>query len=350
MGYALNAMRVDLHVHTRESSVTPEHWLGELLGIQECYTQAESALAEALRKGLDAVAITNHDSADDALRMARAHPDRVIPGCEYRVYASRGRYVHVVALGIDAEKHARLIHERRRGVARFARLCRREGVAHFLAHPAWEVGRVKPGIEPEHLCGWLEHFEVVETLNGNCHVENEIAAGLARHFGKSRVGGSDAHDLDQIGSVWTEADAGSASGFLERVRAGGTCPAGRPTTQGELAAAARAVLGAFYRREFLKTVRAGSFARYVARSRIDEIIRAAGEIAILPAYFWAPEAGSSAYLETLRRKAELLRARLADGLELELARSLAEEDIGGEERTRRLVAGIRELGECFGRA
>jgi len=117
-------MRIDLHVHTRESSAAPEYWLGELIGIHECYTPAESALAEALRKGLDGVAITNHDSADDALRLARARPARVIPGCEYTVYAGRDRYVHVVALGIDRARHERLMQERSRGVARFTGFCR----------------------------------------------------------------------------------------------------------------------------------------------------------------------------------------------------------------------------------
>jgi len=343
-------MRVDLHVHTRESSSAPEHWFGELIGAQECYTQAESALAEATRKGLDAVVIANHDSADDALRLARAHPARVIPGCEYTVYAGRGRYAHVVALGIDSGFHARLMRERSRGLARFAGLCRGEGLAHFLAHPAWEVGREKRGLEPTDLREWLRHFDVIESLNGNCHVENEIASGLARYLRKGRVGGSDAHDLDQIGTVWTEADAGTAEEFLERVRAGETAPCGRPATHGEFASAVRAITGAFYRREFLRMMRAGSLGGYIARARIDELLKTAGEFAVLPAYLLAPQAASAAYLQKLRAGAERLRGRLVDALELDLAKSIAAEDLGAEERSRRLVAGLRELEAAFGGA
>ncbi|MHC4251854.1 MAG: PHP domain-containing protein [Planctomycetota bacterium] len=343
-------MRVDLHIHTRESSSAPEHWFGELIGAQECYTQAESALAEALRKGFDAVAIANHNSADDALRLARARPARVIPACEYTVYAGRGRYAHVVTLGIDSGSHARLMRERSRGLARFAGLCRGEGLAHFLAHPAWEVGREKRGLEPADLREWLRHFDVIESLNGNCHLENEIASGLARCLRKGRVGGSDAHDLDQIGTVWTEAEAGTTEEFLERVRAGETAPCGRPATHGEFASAVRAITGTFYRRELLRTMRAGSLGGYIARARIDELLKTAGEFAVLPAYLLAPQAASAAYLQNLRARAERLRGRLVDALELDLAKSIASEDLGAEERSRRLVAGLRELEAAFGGA
>ncbi len=343
-------MRVDLHVHTRESSSPPEHWFGELIGAQECYTQAESALAEALRKGLDAVAITNHDSADDALRLARAHPSRVIPGCEYKVYAGHGRYTHVVALGIDSDSHARLMHERSRGLARFAGFCRGKGLAHFLAHPAWEVGGEKRGIDPADLLEWIGHFDVIETLNGNCHVENEIASGLARYFRKGRVGGSDAHDLDQIGAVWTEAEAATIPEFLDRVRAGETTSRGRPITHGEFAAAIRAIASAFYRREFLKTMSAGSIGGYIARARLDEVLRTAGEFATLPALLVAPQAASTAYLGKLRVAAEHLRGRLADALELDLANSIASAELAAEARSRGLVAGLRDLDSAFGEA
>jgi predicted metal-dependent phosphoesterase TrpH len=343
-------MRVDLHVHTRESSSAPEHWLGELIGVHECYTQAESALAEAMRKGLDAVAITNHDSADDALRLASAHPARVIPGCEYTVYAGRGRYAHVIALGIDSSSHARLMHERSRGLARFTGFCRGEGLAHFLAHPAWEVGREKRGIGPADLREWLGHFDVIETLNGNCQAENEIASGLARYFRKSHVGGSDAHDVDPIGAVWTQADASTPHEFLERVRAGETAPHGRPATHDEFAAAVRAITGAFYRREFLRTMRAGPLGGYMAHARIDEILKTAVRFVILPAYLLAPQVGSAAYLDKLRATAERLRSRLVDALELDLAKSVASEKLGIEERSRRLVAGLRELDAAFGGA
>ena len=343
-------MRVDLHVHTRESSSVPEHWLGELLGMQECYTQPEMALAEGLRKGLDAVAVTNHDAAGDALRMARAHPGRVIPGCEYQVYAGGDRYVHVVVLGIDEGIHERLLRERSRGLGRFTGLCRREGLAFFLAHPAWEVGRRKRGMDPAALCEWLGHFDVIETLNSNSPAENGIASGLARYFRKARVGGSDAHDAEPLGTAWTEAEAGSVDEFLERVKAGEARPGGHPRTRTEFAATTREVLGAFYRREFLKTVRAGTFSAYVARATLEELVRTAGEILIIPAYFISPRAGTEAYFDRLEASAERLRVRLKDFLELELVREIAAEDLANRERERRFVAGVRELDAAFGGA
>ena len=95
-------------------------------------------------------------------------------------------------------------------------------------------------------------------------------------------------------------------------------------------------------------MRAGSLGGYIARARIDELLKTAGEFAVLPAYFLAPQAASAAYLEKLRARAERLRGGLVDALELDLAKSLASEDLGAEERSRRLVAGLRELEAAFG--
>lgn len=342
-------MRVDLHVHTRESHSAPEHWLAELLGVQQSYSQPEAVLSEALRKGLDAVAITNHDSAEDALRMAREHPDGVIPGCEYTVYGGHGRYAHVVVLGIDEKGHEGLLREKHRGIARFTDLARRGGYAYFLAHPAWEVGPEKGRIDPNALCGWLEHFDVIETSNSQSAAENEIARSLAKYFRKAGVGGSDSHDVPSIGTTWTESPAGAIEGFMDDVRDGNVRAGGTPASYRGFAATVREVLAAFYRREFLKASRRNTGGGREARPGLGGLIRTALEVLMLPGFLWAPQLGSRDYFRRLGRRAEGLRRRLIGHLELDLARSVARGSYDNEERSRRWIAGMREIRSAFGR-
>lgn len=337
-------------MHTRESEGPPEHWLGKLLGVHESYTQPEEAVGEALRKGLDAVAISNHDAAGDSLRLASARPESVIAACEYRVYGGRGHHAHVVVLGITERHHQRLLLERHRGIGRFTGLARSEGLVCFLAHPAWVVpsgGAGKETLRPPIVCEWLEHFDLVETLNGHSPAENEVASGLARYFDKARVGGSDAHEVSSVGMCWTEADADSVESFLERLRAGECRPGGEVADTAHFASAARSLLGTFYRRELMKAVGAGSFEKYIARSSPAGFLKAVGETMILPGLFWGSTVGSDAYLRELRGRADDFRRRLVDHLALRLSRSIAVEDLGREERERRWTSEMREIYAAF---
>ena len=80
--------QVDLHVHSTSSDGT--------------YTPTE-LVNYAIEKGLDAFALTDHDTVDgidEALAAATGKPIRVIPGIEYSTrYLDRD--VHIVGLFID---------------------------------------------------------------------------------------------------------------------------------------------------------------------------------------------------------------------------------------------------------
>jgi predicted metal-dependent phosphoesterase TrpH len=340
-------MKVDLHVHTRESAGAPEHWLAGVLGVHECYSQPEEVVAEGQRKGLDAIAITNHDVAAHSLRMAAQRPKVVIPGCEYKVYGGSGRFADVVVLGLNEKKHARLLRERCRGVERFTRAAREEDLVSILAHPAWEVSEDKRGIDPKILCTWLECFDLVEGLNANCPTESEIARGLARYFGKACVGGSDAHDVSMVGMAWTEADAKDIPEFMECLRSGDVRPGGDVTTPAKFAATSREVLSAFYRRELMKLVRKGSVKSFFARSSLVDVLRTTVQVAILPGLLWVPQIKTRHYMAGLRAKAIVLRTKLIDYLSLELAQELIVEDIPDEERRSRWISRTQELMSSF---
>jgi predicted metal-dependent phosphoesterase TrpH len=340
-------MRVDLHLHTRESSGPPQYWLAGLLGVHECYSSPEDVLAEAMRKGLDAIAITNHDVVEHSLSMAREHPERVIPGCEYKVYGGVGRYADVIVLGVDEKAHGELLRERHRGVERFAHTVRELGLIAILAHPAWEVSAVKRGIEPKILCQWYECFDLIEGRNSNCPAESKVASAAARYFRKACTGGSDAHDVPSVGMAWTEAEAKTIPEFLECLRAGDVRPGGGSTDPSKFAATSREVLGAFYRRELLKIARGGSLRAVMSVSSLMEMLRMVAQALILPGLLWIPQVKTKAYLAMLERRAGVLRSRLVDHLSVDLARDLAIEDIPTDERRRRFVERTRDLLSAF---
>ena len=79
---------IDLHTHTRASD-------GDF--------SAEELIAEAASAGLRAVAITDHDTTQGAMRITGKEPLEAIPGIEISVYDFESNYmdIHVVGLFID---------------------------------------------------------------------------------------------------------------------------------------------------------------------------------------------------------------------------------------------------------
>lgn len=80
--------RVDLHIHTvfSDSSLTPEE-----------------VVEQAVRAGLEAIAITDHDSTDGiepALEHAKDHPIEIIPGVELATIFE-GKEIHILGYFID---------------------------------------------------------------------------------------------------------------------------------------------------------------------------------------------------------------------------------------------------------
>jgi len=63
-------LRIDMHLHTHAS------W--------DCLSDPEKVLEKALARGLDRIAITDHDRIWAAREMARRYPDRIIAGEEVK--------------------------------------------------------------------------------------------------------------------------------------------------------------------------------------------------------------------------------------------------------------------------
>jgi len=171
-------LRIDFHMHS---------W-----GSHDCLSQPEAVLEAARARGVQRIALTDHDRLDVSLAMAARHPDAVIPSEEVRTAEGIdviGLYLHTaIPKGTPARATCDRIHEQ-------------DGLV-YLPHP-YAGGKGGGGKLADALA---PHVDVVEVFNGRLHDprENEQAAVLAERHGKLRGAGSDAHTVGEVGRSWVE--------------------------------------------------------------------------------------------------------------------------------------------------
>ncbi len=194
----------DLHVHTNHSK-DGESSVGEII------KAAEAA-------GLDAIAITDHDSIDGAKQALLIETTvLVIPGIE--VTTKQG---HLLVLGVTELIPSGL------DVLETIALARRRGALLILPHPyhIWRHGvarRKKAG---------MTAVDAVESFNSRYIVgsANRKAARMAVKLGKPCVAGSDAHNARFVGFGRTYVDAEkNVPAILDAIRAGNVTCGGKKT-------------------------------------------------------------------------------------------------------------------------
>ena len=194
-------MRLDLHNHTLLQSLPPKKNRELILEILDLYE-------------LDAIAITNLHSIDDALNLSQECPGLIITGAEYKVAGEEGSSVQVVALDLNEELHKLLMKARFRGIACFTNILKEKHIPYYLSH----IGSGIPMKHPDaakFLEDFLAFFDAMEVLNPLSLQKNSFALGLAMYYGLAPVGGSGALILEGNKRAYTQAsEAQNLSDFF----------------------------------------------------------------------------------------------------------------------------------------
>lgn len=171
-------IRADLHVHTTYSS--------------DSIISPKDLVFYSKRRGLNAVAVTDHNYLAGAYKIAQETDFLIIPGME--VSSADG---HIVALnisepiprGLSASETVKRIHKA-------------GGIA-IACHPyVYFKGCLRENVSND--------FDAIETINARAFPFKRSvrkAEEAAQRFGLSRIGGTDAHYGPQIGCGYTEINA-----------------------------------------------------------------------------------------------------------------------------------------------
>jgi len=223
-------LRADLHVHTRHSK---HNGTMPFLGARDCYSSPGDVYRVAKSRGMDLVAITDHDSIDGALELLDRRPDAddVIVGEEITCWMpDSGVEVHIGAYGMTESLH-RDVQALRANVFDVMGRLREAGVLFAINHL---LHFYRGQLPLQTYLRLLDDSPALEVRNGTMvPAHNELVEMIAALWepgpgrGRlARVAGSDAHTLRRIGHTWTSAPGGTRDEFLANVRNGLGVPGG----------------------------------------------------------------------------------------------------------------------------
>jgi predicted metal-dependent phosphoesterase TrpH len=215
-------VKLDTHVHTVFSGRTTIYPLSLIMN--ESYNSPEGVYRRARARGMNLVAITDHDTIDGALTIAD-RPD-VIVGCEVTgVFPDDDVRVHLGVLGLDERQH-REVQRLRHNVRELLPYLRQERLFTTLNHVA---SRINGRITAPHIAALMPWVDGIEVINGSrLPSQNRTAACIADACGKVGVAGSDSHTRRGIGRTWVEAPAArNRDEFMAALHAGRVVTGGR---------------------------------------------------------------------------------------------------------------------------
>jgi hypothetical protein len=189
-------LRIDLHVHSyysRDSVITPEQ-----------------LIFYAKKHGLHAIAITDHERIDGAMKIAKEKHFLVIPGIE--VSSLNG---HIVGLNVREVIPAKL------GVDETVDRIHDAGGLAVACHPmTFFKGSLGKRTNLK--------FDAVEVINASAfpfHYSVRRGKKLASQLGKAETAGSDAHYGPEIGCAYTLVEAELEFDDVIRALTKGSCRA-----------------------------------------------------------------------------------------------------------------------------
>ena len=189
-------MRADLHVHTCYSP--------------DSLTSLESVVEIAGQRGLDKVAITDHNRLEGALRLREMAPELVIVGEEIRTAEGE-----LLCFFLTEEVRGGLSPEET--IARV----RDQGGILGIPHPMDHIRTETMGRRA--LTRIRQQLDCVEVFNARCVLpaHNRRVAAWAAELGLPGTAGSDAHYVAEIGRAYVEMPPfAGRDDFLEKLARG----------------------------------------------------------------------------------------------------------------------------------
>jgi predicted metal-dependent phosphoesterase TrpH len=163
-------------------------------------------LVERCRElGLDRIALTDHNTAEGALKLQRREPDLTIVGEE--VTTTEGDIIGLFVTGSippggTPEDVCDAIHAM--------------GGLTYACHP---FDRRRSSFQPQRLVELAPRFDIIESHNAWADPgANRAAAQLCQELGKVPAAGSDAHAARELGTSWMEIEPyEGADDFLRKL-------------------------------------------------------------------------------------------------------------------------------------
>jgi hypothetical protein len=210
-------LKIDLHVHSCYSYDSP--------------SSPREIILYAKRKGLDGVAVTDHDTLKGAIKASKLSGKKglvVIPGMEVTTL-----HGHVLALNVAA-----FIPPNLSLVETVERIHEAGGIA-IAAHPLVFIkSYIRQSIAS------VSRLDGVEVINASAFpffLSTRLNRALAERLGLPQTAGSDAHYADEIGTAYVMVRADSdADDIAEAIRKGMVSPFGKAISW-----KARVIRGAF---------------------------------------------------------------------------------------------------------
>ena len=192
-------LKIDLHVHTTGST--------------DAFTEPEQLPLILKKRGLDGVAITNHD----AFTEVTSSETIILSGIEVST-----RQGHIIGLGVSGP-----ITKGTTADETILMIQQAGGVA-IVPHP---FDPISPCVNPLKL---RSRPEAIEAINSDAlffRLNTTVAKRMADRLGLPMVAGSDSHIPETVGDAYTLIDSNSksAADILSAIRAGSVEPAGGPT-------------------------------------------------------------------------------------------------------------------------
>lgn len=165
---------VELHTHTCYS--------------KDCLTTPAQFILACRRKGLDRVAVTDHNTTAGAFKLKAMAPDLIIVGEEIKTDCGE-----IIAYFLSQEVPPGL--PVRQAIARV----RDQGGIVGVSHPADRLRREAMGIG--RLLPIIDRVDALEVFNARClyPADNDAARAIAAEYGKPGFAGSDAHTPWELG-------------------------------------------------------------------------------------------------------------------------------------------------------